>query len=380
MKRIRSLDGVRGIAILLVVVWHYVQNQIVPEPYSLAAYVKKMLSLTWSGVDLFFVLSGFLIVGILLDNRGASNYFRAFYIRRICRIFPLYFLLLGLFILLPPLLSLPDPVQAWLFSNPHPLWSYATFTQNILMGLREGYGPNWLGITWSLAIEEQFYLFIPLLVFFFRRRTVVYVFLSAVLLAPLLRIGYPGFHAFINTPWRADSLLSGGCLAILVRSPEVVSLIGKYRRYLYVVFMMLLAGAAVMTLHPEGFGRLNHSWLAGLYSAFVLIAATDADSLIGRVLGNKVLVWFGTLSYGIYMFHQAVSGLVHGLLRNDIPSMRSLSDAGVTALAFLATLFLAWLSYTYFEKPILQIGHRTHYVYDAEAVAAMAKQSPGSDA
>lgn len=373
MKRIQPLDGVRGVAILLVIVWHYIQNQIVPEPYSLAAYVKKMLSLTWSGVDLFFVLSGFLIVGILLDHRDASNYFHVFYIRRICRIFPLYFLLLGLFVLLPPVLSLPEPAHTWLFSNPHPLWSYATFTQNILMGIRGEYGPNWLGISWSLAVEEQFYLFIPLLVFFFRRRMVVYIFLAAILLAPLLRIGFPGFHAFINTPWRADSLLSGGCLAVLVRSPEVISLIGRYKRYLYVVFVMLLVGAAVMTLHPEGFGRLNHSWLAGLYSVFVLLAATDANGLIGRALSNKVLVWFGTLSYGIYMFHQAVSGLVHGLLRNDTPSMRSLSDAGVTALAFLITLSLAYVSYKCFEKPILQIGHRTRYLHAAKTVTADGK-------
>ena len=98
MKRISRLDGVRGMAILLVLVWHYFAAQVVAEPKGFLHYCPSALSLTWSGVDLFFVLSGFLISGILLDHRNTSNYFRVFYIRRVYRIFPLYFLLLGLFL------------------------------------------------------------------------------------------------------------------------------------------------------------------------------------------------------------------------------------------------------------------------------------------
>jgi peptidoglycan/LPS O-acetylase OafA/YrhL len=101
MKRISQLDGVRGIAILLVLVWHFFAAQIVvAEPAGILSYCKQALSLTWSGVDLFFVLSGFLIAGILLDHHNTSNYFRVFYLRRVCRIFPLYFLLLALFLCL----------------------------------------------------------------------------------------------------------------------------------------------------------------------------------------------------------------------------------------------------------------------------------------
>src|SRR5688572_2235793 len=88
MKRIQQLDGLRGVAILLVLVWHYLPCQIATDSTGFLLVLRRLFSLTWSGVDLFFVLSGFLITGILLDNRGASNLFRAFYFRRVCRIFP----------------------------------------------------------------------------------------------------------------------------------------------------------------------------------------------------------------------------------------------------------------------------------------------------
>src|SRR5580704_17724235 len=95
--RLPELDGIRGCAILLVLIWHYVPCEISASEGA-AHVVSRALGLTWSGVDLFFVLSGFLIAGILLDNRNASNYFRVFYIRRVCRTFPLYFLLVGIFV------------------------------------------------------------------------------------------------------------------------------------------------------------------------------------------------------------------------------------------------------------------------------------------
>jgi len=97
MKRIAQLDGVRGVAILMVLIWHYCYCQIVTVPHSIGGKAAQLIILTWSGVDLFFVLSGFLIAGILVDHRNASNFFRVFYLRRVCRIFPLYYVLVGSF-------------------------------------------------------------------------------------------------------------------------------------------------------------------------------------------------------------------------------------------------------------------------------------------
>ena len=155
MKRCAQLDGVRGVALAMVLVWHCFCCQVDAESPVIVGSVSRAFSLGWSGVDLFFVLSGFLIAGILLDHQKTSNYFRVFYLRRTCRIFPLYFLLLGAFVCLYRTPLAASDSFRWLFENPHPIRSYATFTQNIFMATRGSFGPHWLGITWSLAVEEQ---------------------------------------------------------------------------------------------------------------------------------------------------------------------------------------------------------------------------------
>ena len=144
--RIPELDGIRGVAILMVIVWHYFYSQIHPARHSVLAMSAIPFSLCWSGVDLFFVLSGFLIGGILVDSRESANFFRIFYLRRVCRIAPIYVLLLMTFGL-AYLLSGSDGRFSWLLGGPLPALSYVTFTQNILMGLRGTFGATWLAPT-----------------------------------------------------------------------------------------------------------------------------------------------------------------------------------------------------------------------------------------
>ena len=166
--RIPALDGLRGIAILVVLLRHAIFGvtsvQGIEAHSRFATFVIACGQLSWSGVDLFFVLSGFLIGGILLDARSSPRYFQTFYIRRAYRILPLYFLVIGLS-LLPHLLAQFSVARAT-HTTPLPLpWlSYATFTQNFWMAYLGVFGPSGMGITWSLAIEEQFYLSIPLLI------------------------------------------------------------------------------------------------------------------------------------------------------------------------------------------------------------------------
>ncbi|MES2570731.1 MAG: acyltransferase, partial [Verrucomicrobiota bacterium] len=374
-KRIIQLDGVRGIAILLVILWYYLICQLVVAPGSAASYAHRALSLTWSGVDLFFVLSGFLIAGILLDHRNSPEFFRIFYLRRVFRIFPLYFLLLGLFLCLAATPLAGSPSFQWLFHDPLPLWSYATFTQNLFMGARGDFGAHWLGITWSLAVEEQFYLFVPLLIYFLPRRVLAALLVGAILTAPLLRCVSPGFHAFVNTPWRADSLLSGALLAVLVRWHPFISTVRQHRNLLVALFGLLLLGAAVMTFRAAPFGVFNHLWLAALYSTFVLIAFLGDFPLFRQLLGSPVLVWFGQLSYGIYMFHQAVSGLLHGFFRHDLPRILTFSDAAITLAAFGITLALATLSYRFLESPLMRFAHRFQYPPQLQRAPALRESS-----
>jgi len=361
MKRSAPLDGVRGVAILLVLGWHYVSNLVVAEPGSAIAYLLVPLRLSWSGVDLFFVLSGFLIAGNLIDNKNTENYFRVFYLRRVCRIFPMYFLLLALFILVSNTAISALPAYAWLFDRPFPLWTYATFTQNIAMGIRGDLGANWLAVTWSLAVEEQFYLVIPFLIYALSRRMLVAALVVGIAIAPILQFDFLGMLSHVAIPWRSGALLMGVCLALLVRWGPFMAVVTRQRRGVWAIFGVFLAGAAVLTLRSSGFGVLGYLWLGSMYAVFVLIAFAFTGSFVSRPLGSPSIVWFGQRSYGIYLLHQAVSGGVHGLLRGQAPRLATVSDAVATLLALGATLLLAEIFYRYLELPAIRYGHRINY-------------------
>ena len=161
--RIPELDGLRGLAIGSVLIWHYFMVPTVTAPGTPLSYALVFGRLTWSGVDLFFVLSGFLIGGILLDARKASNYFQVFYTRRFFRIVPIYAAVL---LIVPTFLLLAQRTHHGTWLTPaHPPWYFFwTFTQNFWMVRAMDFGGNALGVTWSLAIEEQFYLLWPLIV------------------------------------------------------------------------------------------------------------------------------------------------------------------------------------------------------------------------
>jgi peptidoglycan/LPS O-acetylase OafA/YrhL len=362
LPRIPELDGVRGCAIALVLLWHYVAEQIHAPLQSGPGRIAQVLGLTWSGVDLFFVLSGFLIAGILLDHRGAENYFRVFYVRRVCRIFPLYFLLLGLFVVMGLAGFASDPRFRVLFEGPTPpLWSYALFAQNFFMGVQDSYGAGWLGVTWSLAVEEQFYLVLPLVVFFLPSRWLPAGLLAAVLCAPILRGLTGGLTSFVGMPWRMDSLLAGALLAWAVRRPGFVEMAGRQRATLRILLVVLLGGAALLTWKKHAFGVFDHTWLAALYASFILLPLVAREGWLAAVLRWPPLGGLGKISYGVYMFHQPISGLVHGWLREAAPEMADARGVGITFLALGLTLGAALLSYYLLEQPIFRYGHTFRY-------------------
>lgn len=360
-RRLPELDGIRGCAILLVIMWHYLGGLLQPETG--LGYLRQALWLTWSGVDLFFVLSGFLITGILLDNRGASNYFKVFYIRRACRIWPLYYALLIGFVFFGWLRqSLVLGHLDWLFNKAMPLWSYATFTQNFIMSERSIFGAGWLGITWSLAVEEQFYLVLPPLVYFLPRRILPYLFGLFIVCAPFIRGEISEQAAIVHPLARADSLIGGALLAWVLRYTNFGQTAAQRLKFLYLIFGLFLVGTLFLNWRGGRIGGgLTHFWLAGFYSTFLLLAVIHKEGLLSRILKTRILVWFGVLSYGIYMLHQAVNGLVHGLINASVPQIRNMHDAVLTLLAFVITLVLAACSYYFIEKKILRYGHSFHY-------------------
>src|SRR5277367_5847036 len=217
--RIPELDGLRGLAILLVILCHYVGES---DHKPLGYWPHRVLSafaIGWSGVDLFFVLSGFLIGGILLEARGSPNYFRAFYMRRVFRIFPIYYLWILLFAVLAllGLSGFPFPFEVHrqdLLQIPVQL----AFLQNMKFNSYE-FPYLWFVVTWSLAVEEQFYLIAPPLIRFLSHRRLLAVLAATICVAPFIRL-YIFYHIALGTfaaayllPCRADTLACGILLA-----------------------------------------------------------------------------------------------------------------------------------------------------------------------
>jgi peptidoglycan/LPS O-acetylase OafA/YrhL len=369
--RIPELDGVRGLAILLVLVWHFVGSPLQNEDGTLAVPAARVLRLAWSGVDLFFVLSGFLIGGILLDHRESPGYFKAFYARRFCRIFPLYFAWLALFYVVlatAPALSASEPARR-LFQDPLPAWSYATFTQNLLMARDERFGPEWLSITWSLAIEEQFYLILPFVIRFIAAPRLPFVLGGLILAAPVFRVisdSRDGFGAMVLMPCRADSLLLGVLCAWLLRREGGRRAAAGCRWALYGFLAALAAVLGVLCFQPFLFERSPSfaSVLAVFYTCFLLLAVTERRGLVSWLVRLPWLRGLGILAYGVYMFHQAVNGLAHALLLERPPAFRTAPEIAVTLCAAAATLALALLSWRWFEEPLVARGRSVRYEPD----------------
>lgn len=359
--RIVELDGLRGVAVALVLVWHYLPCQLPRDAGLLSSILRRGLYLTGSGVDLFFALSGFLIFGILLDERKSPACLRTFYIRRACRILPVYVLLLASCALFAATGCLPEESRQWLFGNPLPWWPYATFTQNILMGMHHTFGPGALSVTWSLAVEEQFYLIAPFVVLLAGRKGLVWLLPAMLVAGPLLRAMHPGFHAYVNTPWRADPLVAGGCVALIVRSAAAMAWFRGHRRLMMAAAGILAAVVPLMILRPGILGVFDISWLALSYGLLVLAAAAGDVAPLSSFLRLPVWIVLGRYSYAIYMFHQLVSGLLHGWILNQEPMIRGWQGALTTLAALLATFALAWLSFRFLESPFLKLGQRFRY-------------------
>ena len=349
-SHIAELDGVRGLAVLMVLIWHYANCQGAAELGRPIAYIMRATGLFWSGVDLFFVLSGFLIGGILIDNAGKPRFYRTFYIRRAARILPVYVLLLILFFTCRS--SLDRSSFGWLFNDAIPDLSYLSFTQNIFMGLNDTFGSSFLGITWSLAVEEQFYLVIPLVLLITGSKGFSKAVIVLALLAPILRLAMPGLGAFVNMPFRMDALLMGVGLAIAFRSEAIAKYIHGNKALLWSVFLVLLAGMGDMTFRRLGyvfFDPFAPAMLAMFYASFISLAIVYRGSRITAILRSSFLVRLGMYSYGLYMYHQMVSGLMHGYFRNAPPAMNSTYGAVLTLISLSVSAVIAILSYHTFE-------------------------------
>ncbi|MGX5655288.1 acyltransferase family protein [Geodermatophilus nigrescens] len=347
-QRLATLDGLRGIAVLLVVGDHALgaftdEGHLVPR--ALSAVTSGAV-----GVTLFFVLSGYLITGILTRERARSGRVRfgAFYMRRTLRILPAFYVFLTVVALLA-MAGLVDVTAAQLLSAGLFVWDYSPAA--------DGW---WLGHTWSLAIEEQFYLLWPLALAFLRPQRACWIAVAYLVVAPAIRLGnYVLVESSRDDVWmmfhaRADALLLGCLLALLPTAyPRAWERVRRAAgaRLTVPLALVALVGSSALTKAFGGYWELPFGLtvitLAG--GALLAVAVTrEVPTVFTRVLRWRVLTAAGLISYSLYLWQQVFLA----------PEGIALPVVGTTPLAIPAAFAVATLSYLFVEKPFLRLKDR----------------------
>jgi peptidoglycan/LPS O-acetylase OafA/YrhL len=362
-----ALDGLRAVAFFMVFFQHYGEM-----PWG------------WAGVDLFFVLSGFLITGILFDSRDDLHRVRNFYVRRTLRIFPLYY---GVMLLILPFVY-RELSWSWLIW-PAYLGNYARIvgpytTGSVLQHLADfqpviytkipGIHPITLGLGhfWSLCVEEQFYLVWPWIVFWVRdRRKLLWICAMTIPICVGARLaGQYSLPAWMlekevlyrATPFRLDALLLGGFLALWLRGKRAALLLRAARLVWPAALTALLFWAVFAPSHiwqkPYHYPAWKFTWgllTIDLLSALIIMLAIQPGSLVYSALNQRPLRWLGRISYGAYVLHDIPRDLYIGAAHRLFPAH---VVPVATAIAFFSTCLLAWLSYRFFESPFLNLKER----------------------
>jgi peptidoglycan/LPS O-acetylase OafA/YrhL len=357
-----SFDGLRGMAVAMVFACHY----------GIFLNLSKVVNVTWTGVDVFFVLSGFLITGILFDSLSAPHYFRDFYTRRALRIFPVFYgFFLALFLLTPVLhLYYHLNILAFVFYIGNltlPFTDLNLHNPTMLWIRHRGGLLYWgnLGPLWSLCVEEQFYLVWPAVVWWVRdRRRLMNI---CAVMAVLTLAGRLCLYRYAkvdvieryllqwSTYTRCDTLLMGAWLALYLRGQTLTR--AQLRNFAAALLLVAVTGLAFGLHHWYSprffFNRFLMTagfTLVGLAAMGVLLLALDDENLFSRLLRNRLLQRLGVISYGVYFYHE----LPIGLWEHVAGAHPQLAWA-VPVLALLLTLTVASLSFRYLETPFLRL-------------------------
>jgi peptidoglycan/LPS O-acetylase OafA/YrhL len=357
-----ELDTIRGVAILLVLFFHGFGFRYGLQ--GLSGFPKLFVAATlsgWMGVNLFFVLSGFLITGILLDTKSKAGYYRTFYIRRALRILPLYYAVLALLAVVTR--------TGWV--GRHASWTFLGLSFFYLSNVTELFGVKMqYGVLWSLAVEEHFYLLWPAAVRSLSRHRVAIVGLIIGVVCPCLRAFYfiRGYDSGTGYTWLvADGLATGAVLATLARGPWGT------RAHMRSVTQICFAVSLIMFAGGYPFGIFQASRFLGLtlretalnlfFAGSIALALLAGTSRWKAVVNRPVLQFFGEISYGVYLIHMLVFDLESHLWSRLFPNVSAVGGHfALMALFFtigvLVTVAIAYLSRWYFEEPFLRLKRR----------------------
>lgn len=370
VRHVPELDGVRGLAILLVMFGHFWLGS---HPVTrMESGVYDIIQNGWVGVDLFFVLSGFLITGILLDAKGKDGYFRNFYARRALRIFPLYYAFLFFwFAILPRVIHL-DAGGPFASGRENAIWFW-TYTSNWLSLVKGAQIPLGLNHFWTLAIEEQFYLIWPAIVLITSQRTLRWICVVLLPLELLFRLWlmttpYGHTAGFVLTPARVGTLAVGAWLACALREPQLRE---RVEHHAFKVFVVAAVGVAA--LYPDLLMQASHKrmqtigfpLLAFASAALITLAvrSTRENVWLKRTFRSRVMRFFGKYSYGMYVLHLPITVLLEGV-GFTIVALPRVGGSDVPAailfsfVALATTVVLSLLSWHLYEKQFLKLKER----------------------
>jgi len=348
---IAALDGIRGLGVILVLFYHYGSSAAV---FGLDNQLLRLTGIGWSGVDLFFVLSGFLITGILYDTKTRKHYFKNFYARRTLRIFPLYYVAAITVVLLAVITGYG------LLGGSNPLWVFL-YAGNFQMAV-EG-GGSTLDHFWSLAIEEQFYLIWPFVVMSLSRGRLMVVAAAMVVTAPVIRAlmvfnDVPDLAVYVLTPARMDGLAMGALIALAIRGPlGITPLVPWAWRF----GAAAMAAFLVVVLIRQDFSNsdpviltIGISLLTIMYASILVLSLTFRPLRIFMEL--PVMRWFGKYSYGLYVWHPIVNMILLHSPLTDRFGINSYPEALLLlGFALAVSVGVTLASYRFLEFPLLRL-------------------------
>ncbi len=373
-NRIKELDGLRGVAIIIVIALHIFKRAAYFTKHPVLLFITNLTTIGWVGVDIFFTLSGFLITSILLRAKNQEHYFRNFYIRRILRIFPLYYAAIAFVLLFAPKLE-PEFLDQLNIALPVLL----LYQQNWAMLFNSFHLTGYLGVTWSLAVEEQFYFIWPFVIFFLDREKLIKVSFGYIAVSIAARIlgalfwgnlgDVSAFFAYGSFA-RFEQMLIGALLAIFLASEGAREYVRRYSLAVFVVSLSAFAALCFMmrpTLphmeyanYPLTIGGYTTAALftTGLIGVFVTHPPQD---VLRRLFRNPILAFFGKYSYSMYLFHVTVALILldlfwHSELRGWKPYFLYIIST------YAVTVLISLLTWNLLEKHVL--GFKKYFEYE----------------